>query len=79
METNVVGVEWCRKSVGAFAMAMLEGGTQPGVWYPEEKEALRDRQTLLSRAAEGTLRFAVNRPLWALESDPKQIGMGLYV
>ena len=27
-------------SVAAFAHAMLNGGTQPGVWYPEEKEAL---------------------------------------
>jgi hypothetical protein len=27
-------------SVAAFAHAMLQGQTQPGVWYPEEKEAL---------------------------------------
>ena len=27
-------------SVAAFAVAVLKGGTQPGVWYPEEKEAL---------------------------------------
>lgn len=27
-------------SVAAFAHAMLSGQTQPGVWYPEEKEAL---------------------------------------
>jgi hypothetical protein len=33
-------------SVAAFAAAMLGGGTSPGVWYPEEKEALA-----VSRAA----------------------------
>lgn len=27
-------------SVAAFAHAVLSGHTQPGVWYPEEKEAL---------------------------------------
>jgi hypothetical protein len=27
-------------SVAAFAHAVLSGQTQPGVWYPEEKEAL---------------------------------------
>jgi hypothetical protein len=27
-------------SVAGFAVAMLGGGTAPGVWYPEEKEAL---------------------------------------
>jgi hypothetical protein len=30
-------------SVAAFAHAMLQGQTQPGVWYPEEKEALAVR------------------------------------
>ena len=30
-------------SVAAFAHAMVQGGTQPGVWYPEEKEALAVR------------------------------------
>lgn len=27
-------------SVAAFAHAVLSGQSQPGVWYPEEKEAL---------------------------------------
>lgn len=27
-------------SVAAFAHAVLSGQTQPGVWYPEEREAL---------------------------------------
>ncbi len=27
-------------SVAAFAHAVLNGQTKPGVWYPEEKEAL---------------------------------------
>jgi hypothetical protein len=28
-------------SVAAFATAILKGDTQPGVWFPEEKEALK--------------------------------------
>jgi hypothetical protein len=35
-------------SVAAFAHAMLSGGTQPGVWYPEEKEALAVSESDLS-------------------------------
>lgn len=27
-------------STAAFAQSVLQGKTQPGVWYPEEKEAL---------------------------------------
>lgn len=30
-------------SVAAFAHAVLSGQAQPGVWYPEEKEALSVR------------------------------------
>ncbi len=28
---------------GAFARCMLAGATQPGVWFPEERGALKDR------------------------------------
>lgn len=68
----------CRTCVAAFANAMLNGSTQPGVWFPEEPEAVADRRSLLAEAAEGTITFDMNKPLWQLGSDPKQIGMGIY-
>ena len=34
-------------SVAGFAQAMLRGQTAPGVWYPEEKDALADRRQFL--------------------------------
>jgi hypothetical protein len=65
-------------SVAAFAHAVLSGHTQPGVWYPEEKEALSDRRAFLQYAAKGCLRFDLNRPAWALESEVKQLGGLIY-
>jgi hypothetical protein len=62
-------------SVAAFAHAVLNGQTKPGVWYPEEKEALSDRRAFLKYAAEGCSNFDLNRPAWALESPIKQIGL----
>lgn len=42
-------------STAAFAQSVLRGQTQPGVWYPEEKEALqvraRERERCSSAAA----------------------------
>jgi hypothetical protein len=67
-----------RLATAAFAQAMLAGETQPGVWFPEEREAIPDRRGLLQRAAEGTIRFELNRPPWALETTPKQLGFGMY-
>ena len=64
--------------MAAFARAMLAGGTQPGVWFPEEPGAVADRRGLLQDAAEGTMRFDLNRSPWELSTDPKQIGMGFY-
>lgn len=64
--------------MAAFAKAMLNGSTKPGVWFPEEPEGVANRRELLMDAAEGTMAFDVNKPLWALGSDPRQIGMGLY-
>ncbi|KAK6141533.1 hypothetical protein DH2020_024725 [Rehmannia glutinosa] len=60
------------KSVGistaAFVLAILEGSTQPGVWFPEEVPqgiAIEARETLLSRAAQGTFNFVMNKaPGW---------------
>ena len=64
--------------MAAFARAMLNGSTEPGVWFPEEPEAVSDRRGLLMDAAEGTITFDLNKPPWQLGTDPKQIGMGMY-
>lgn len=65
-------------ATAAFARCMLAGQTQPGVWYPEEPEALSDRRALLALASDGCTRFLLNRTPWQLETDPVQLGMGLY-
>ncbi|KAI5084221.1 hypothetical protein GOP47_0000390 [Adiantum capillus-veneris] len=67
-------------AVSAFVRAMLEGSTQPGVWYPEEPEgiAIEAREILLERAAEGTLNFVMNKSPWMIEQDPKRLGLGIY-
>lgn len=52
---------------------------QPGVWFPEERGALSDRRALLGMASEGCTRFLLNRTPWQLETDPIQLGMGLYL
>ncbi|XP_027360433.1 uncharacterized protein LOC113868760 isoform X2 [Abrus precatorius] len=63
---NTVGIFSHRRlsvSVGiataAFALAVLEGSTQPGVWFPEEPEGLpiEAREVLLKRASQGTFNF----------------------
>ena len=58
---------------------MLEGESQPGVWFPEERGALQQREKLLKRASRGCQRFVINKPVWALESNPKQLGFGIYM
>jgi len=52
---------------------------QPGVWFPEERGALRDRRALLAMASEGSARFELNRTPWQIASDPKQLGFGIYL
>ncbi|XP_030960091.1 uncharacterized protein LOC115981826 isoform X4 [Quercus lobata] len=85
---NTVGIFSHRRlsvSVGAataaFAIAVLEGSTQPGVWFPEEPEgiAIEAREILLKRAAQGTINFVMNKPSWMVETDPKELGLGIYV
>nr|CBX24415.1 hypothetical_protein [Oryza glaberrima] len=55
------------RSVGyataAFVLAVLEGSTQPGVWFPEEPEgvAIESRKVLLERASQGTTIFVMNK------------------
>eukprot|EP00897_Mesotaenium_endlicherianum_P002731 jgi/Mesen1/2486/ME000159S01610 len=76
--------KYLSKSVGqstaAFALAMLEGATQPGVWFPEEEEGVSvdARQTLLQRASKGTTVYAVNTAPWVIEAPVKNFGFGLY-
>lgn len=65
-------------STAAFAIAMLDGETEPGVWFPEENGALKQRMKLLKYASMGCQRFILNKPVWALESNPKQLGFGMY-
>lgn len=62
----------------AFALAMLRGECAPGVWYPEEKEAISDRKALFEMAKEGTSLFLLNQAPWMVESKPVNLGFGLY-
>ncbi|KAI3968251.1 hypothetical protein MKX01_018554 [Papaver californicum] len=68
-------------STAAFALAMLEGSTKPGVWFPEEPEGIviDARDLLLKRAAEGTINFVMNKPPWMVETDPQEFGLGIYM
>ncbi|CAI5457587.1 unnamed protein product [Closterium sp. Yama58-4] len=68
-------------ATAAFAVALLEGTSLPGVHYPEQAEAIpvAQRELLLQRAALGARFFAINKPGWMIEREPKQIGMGLYI
>ncbi|CAN6330470.1 unnamed protein product, partial [Urochloa humidicola] len=61
--------------------AVLEGNTQPGVWFPGEPEgiAIEARKLLLERASQGTSNFVMNKPSWMVETDPKEVGLGIYV
>ncbi|KAG6411424.1 hypothetical protein SASPL_129506 [Salvia splendens] len=67
-------------STAAFALAILEGSTKPGVWFPEEPEgiAVEAREVLLSRAAQGTYNFIMNKAPWMVETNPKEIAFGIY-
>lgn len=85
---NTIGLFTHKKlsvSVGfataAFALAVLEGNTQPGVWFPEEPEGIRieARKLLLERASQGTSTFVMIKPSWMVETDPKEVGLGIFV
>ncbi|XWS71204.1 hypothetical protein CRYUN_Cryun03dG0118800 [Craigia yunnanensis] len=67
--------------IAAFALAIREGSTRPGVWFPEEPEgiAIEAREVLLKRASQGTINFVMNKPPWMVETDPKELGLGIYV
>lgn len=68
-------------ATAAFAMAILEGSTQPGVWFPEEPEGIpiEARTLLLERAAQGTSNFVMHKAPWMVETNPKELGLGIYV
>ena len=84
LKRNLEAVHECmscllrRVCIAAFAQAVLAGETQPGVWFPEEPEAVQDRPALLKLASRGCTQFQINRPPWAIETDPTQLGMGFY-
>ncbi|VAI15707.1 unnamed protein product [Triticum turgidum subsp. durum] len=50
-------------AAAAFALAVLEGSTKPGVWFPEEPEgiAIDARKLLLRRASRGVTNFTMNK------------------
>lgn len=87
-QRNTVGIFSHKRlsvSVGvataAFVLAVLEGSTQPGVWLPEEPEgiAVEARQLLLERASQGAFNFVMNKPPWMVETEPKELILGIYV
>ncbi|KAF3327159.1 Saccharopine dehydrogenase NADP binding domain-containing protein [Carex littledalei] len=68
-------------ATAAFVLAVLEGSTQPGVWFPEEPEgiSIEARKVLLERATQGTSNFVMHKPPWMVETTPKEVGLGIYV
>ncbi|KAL0459143.1 UNVERIFIED_CONTAM: hypothetical protein Slati_0541500 [Sesamum latifolium] len=50
-------------ATAAFALAVLEGSTKPGVWYPEEPEgiSIEARETLLRRVADGAINSVITK------------------
>jgi hypothetical protein len=62
----------------AFATCMLAGGTQPGVWYPEQPGAIPDRELLLQLASHGAKQVLLNKSPFQLQNDPIQLGFGIY-
>uniref|UniRef100_A0A2P2LG93 Uncharacterized protein n=1 Tax=Rhizophora mucronata TaxID=61149 RepID=A0A2P2LG93_RHIMU len=68
-------------AIAAFSLSVLEGNAKPGVWFPEEPEgiAIEAREVLLQRASQGTINFVMNKPPWMVETEPKEIGLGIYI
>lgn len=66
-------------ATAAFCAAMLRGETDPGVWYPEEAGAVKDRARLLEAAAVGCDNYEMNKAAWMLESKPINLGFGMYL
>ncbi|KAK9154784.1 hypothetical protein Sjap_002264 [Stephania japonica] len=68
-------------AIASFALAVLEGSTEPGVWFPEEPQgiAIEARELLLERASQGTINFVMNKAPWMVETNAKELGLGIYV
>ena len=66
-------------ATAAFCAAMLRGETDPGVWYPEEAGAVKDRARLLEAAAVGCDNYEMNKAARMLESKPINLGFGMYL
>ena len=66
-------------STAAFAACMLAGQSKPGVWFPEQQEAIPDRSLLLQLASHGTKQFLLNKSPFQLAADPVQLGFGIYI
>ena len=66
-------------ATAAFCAAMLRGETDPGVWYPEEAGAVKDRARLLEAVAVGCDNYEMNKAAWMLESKPINLGFGIYI
>jgi len=64
----------------ALALEMARGGTDAGVWFPEEEGAVKPdrRRPVLREAAKGCSRVLLNKAPWMIEQDPKWLGMGMY-
>lgn len=66
-------------STAAFAACMLAGHTKPGVWFPEQQEAIPNRKLLLHLASHGTKQLLLNKSPFQLAIDPVQLGFGIYI
>jgi hypothetical protein len=66
-------------STAAFAACMLAGQTQPGVWFPEQEEAIPNRELLLKLASHGATQCLLNKSPFQLQNDPVQLGFGIYI
>ncbi|KAL2610994.1 hypothetical protein R1flu_022686 [Riccia fluitans] len=67
--------------IAAFARAVLEGSTKPGVWYPEEDGGIRveDREKLLERACKGTINYIMNKSVPTFRRYPTLDSLLLFV
>ncbi|KAL6906058.1 hypothetical protein ACP4OV_003659 [Aristida adscensionis] len=67
-------------ATSAFVLAILEGTTQPGVWFPEEPEgiAIEARKLFLERATQGTTNYMMNNAFMDGRNWSSEVGLGIY-
>ncbi|GER40754.1 saccharopine dehydrogenase family protein [Striga asiatica] len=65
-------------ATAAFVLAVLEGSTKPGVWYPEEPEgiAVEAREKLLRRAAQGAMEFQITKSFCRRKENEGRLNWG---